>query len=249
MSNSITGIIPARAGSLRIPNKNSLKINGLPIISYSISSAKLSGCFNKVVVASDDEDICNIGAEYGADIVVKRNSQDAMVTSLDIDWLQNLQRSGYIDTEYFAILRPTSPQRSAELIRQCTEVFFESSFDSLRTIKKVSEHPGKMWRFKDSSQILPYLPQASGEPATHAKQYQSLEPLYVQTSVYEIAKTQNITLTSSREGNSVLGYLTSGIDTFALDTLEDVDYLNYLVKFFPNLLPEVFPPLKSEEPE
>ena len=100
MFNSITGIIPARAGSLRIPNKNSLQLNGYPIISYSIVSAKLSGCFDKVVVASDDEDICKIGAEYGADLVVKRNSQDATVSSLDIDWLRNLQKSGFIETKY-----------------------------------------------------------------------------------------------------------------------------------------------------
>ena len=93
-----------------------------------------------------------------------------------------------------------------------------------------------MWRLDNNSEIIPYLSQVNGEPATHAMQYQSLEPLYVQTSVYEIAKTQNITLTSSREGKSVLGYLTSGLDTFALDTLEDLDYLNYLVQNFPNLL-------------
>ena len=247
MSNSITGIIPARAGSLRIPKKNSLQLNGYPMISYSIVSAKLSGCFDKVVVASDDEDICKVGSEFGADLVVKRNSQDATVSSLDIDWLRNLQKSGFIETKYFAILRPTSPQRSAELIRKCTESFLASDFDSLRTIKKVSEHPGKMWRLDNNSEIIPYLSQANGEPATHAMQYQSLEPLYVQTSVYEIAKTQNILLTSSREGKSILGYLTSGLDTFALDTLEDLDYLNYLVQNFPNLLTDVSHAAGSKE--
>jgi CMP-N-acetylneuraminic acid synthetase len=237
MFRSITGIIPARKGSQRIPNKNSLVVNGHPLFAYAIASAKQSNVFEKILVASDDEIICRTALGYGADLVVKRDSADSTSTSLDIDWLTNLEQSSALNTEYFAILRPTSPQRSPNLIRNCTLAFLNSDADSLRTISKVTEHPGKMWRIKGNSLITPYLTQRANQHATHAMQYQSLETLYVQNSVYEIAKTENIRSTFSREGKNVLGFITDGMDSFALDTVDDLQYLLYKLEQNPNLLP------------
>lgn len=239
MSKSITGIIPARKGSQRIPNKNSLVINGHPLFAYSIASAKQSNVFEKILVASDDELICRAAPGYGADLVVKRDSTDSTSTSLDIDWLTNLEQSGAIKTEYFAILRPTSPQRSSNLIQNCTWAFLKSDADSLRTISKVTEHPGKMWRMQGNSLITPYLTQKANQHATHAMQYQSLETIYVQNSVYEIAKTENIHSTFSREGKNVLGFVTDGMDSFALDTVEDLQYLLCKLEQNLDLLPTI----------
>jgi CMP-N,N'-diacetyllegionaminic acid synthase len=235
----ITAIIPARAGSLRVPNKNKLPLNGHPLIAYSIVTAKVSDKFQRVIVASDSNEICEMGNHYGADMVVKRNAEDATATSMDIDWLTNLYNSGVIDTELFAILRPTSPFRSVDLISNCVDMFLSSNADSLRTIKKVSEHPGKMWKLLGNNQIVSYTKQAINEPASHAKQYQSLEQVFVQTSVLEISKTANIFTTKSREGNLVLGFLTQGTDSFSIDGLEDVQYLDFLVEKFPNLLNQI----------
>lgn len=236
---SISAIIPARAGSLRVPNKNKLLLNGHPLIAYSIMTAKTSAKFEQVIVASDSSEICDIAKYYGADIVIKRKSEDATATSMDIEWLTNLYNGGAIKTELFAILRPTSPFRSDKLISDCIEMFLSSNADSLRTVKKVTEHPGKMWKLLAKNQIIPFTEQPSDEPASHAKQYQSLDELYVQTSVLEISKTSNIFLNKSREGKAILGYTTQGFDNFSIDTVEDIEYLNFLVEKFPNLLNEI----------
>ena len=47
-------IIPARGGSKRSPRKNIKLFNGKPIIAYSIEAAINSGCFEKVIVSTDD---------------------------------------------------------------------------------------------------------------------------------------------------------------------------------------------------
>lgn len=239
MFNSITGIVPARKGSQRVPHKNSLLVNGHPLFAYSIASARQSNVFAKILVASDDEMICDTALRYGADLVIRRDATDSTSTSLDIDWLKNLQDRDALSTEYFAILRPTSPQRSAKLIRNCTLAFLDSDADSLRTISRVTEHPGKMWRIEENSFISPYLPQKANQHATHAMQYQSLESLYVQTSVYEIAKTANIRSTFSREGKRVIGFVTEGMDSFALDTSDDFRYLLYRLEEDSSLLPSI----------
>lgn len=59
-------IIPARGGSKRIPRKNIKDFCGKPIIAWSIKAAKGSGCFDKVIVSTDDQDIADIAQEWGA---------------------------------------------------------------------------------------------------------------------------------------------------------------------------------------
>jgi pseudaminic acid cytidylyltransferase len=66
------GIIPARGGSKRIPNKNIKPFAGRPIIAYSIEAAKVSGLFDKIFVSTDSEKIAIIAKEYGAEIPFMR---------------------------------------------------------------------------------------------------------------------------------------------------------------------------------
>ena len=55
-------VIPARGGSKRLPRKNVLPFNGRPIIEYTIEAALESGCFERVVVSSDDDEILRVGS-------------------------------------------------------------------------------------------------------------------------------------------------------------------------------------------
>lgn len=61
-------IIPARGGSKRIPRKNIQDFHGKPIIAYSIEAAIKSGCFDKVIVSTDDHEIADVAKRYGAEI-------------------------------------------------------------------------------------------------------------------------------------------------------------------------------------
>lgn len=61
-------IIPARGGSKRIPRKNIRLFGGQPIISWSISAALQSGCFDRIIVSTDDPEISEIAKAYGAEV-------------------------------------------------------------------------------------------------------------------------------------------------------------------------------------
>ena len=68
----ILAIIPARAESKRINNKNIKKFFGKPILSYSISQALKSKIFDKIIVSTDSDKIANISERYGATVMFKR---------------------------------------------------------------------------------------------------------------------------------------------------------------------------------
>ncbi len=61
-------VIPARGGSKRIPGKNVREFHGRPMIAWSIGAALNSGCFDKVMVSTDDEHIAEVARAYGAEV-------------------------------------------------------------------------------------------------------------------------------------------------------------------------------------
>lgn len=68
-------IIPARGGSKRIPRKNIKPFCGKPMIAWSIEAAQASGCFDRIIVSTDDEEIVNIALAHGAEVPFLRPSE------------------------------------------------------------------------------------------------------------------------------------------------------------------------------
>ena len=68
-------IIPARGGSKRIPRKNVKDFYGKPMIAWSIEAAKASGCFDKIIVSTDDQEIADIARQFGAEIPFMRPAE------------------------------------------------------------------------------------------------------------------------------------------------------------------------------
>lgn len=65
-------IIPARGGSKRIPRKNIKPFCGKPMIAWSIEAALESGCFDRVIVSTDDDEIAEVAHQYGAEVPFMR---------------------------------------------------------------------------------------------------------------------------------------------------------------------------------
>ena len=61
-------VIPARGGSKRIPRKNVRPFRGRPMIAWSIQAALSSGCFDQVVVSTDDHEIAAVARDFGASV-------------------------------------------------------------------------------------------------------------------------------------------------------------------------------------
>jgi CMP-N-acetylneuraminic acid synthetase len=65
----VLGVIPARGGSKRLPNKNISDLGGHPLIAWTISVAQKSGVFDKIVVSTDSDDIETIAVKYGVEVL------------------------------------------------------------------------------------------------------------------------------------------------------------------------------------
>lgn len=68
-------VIPARGGSKRILRKNIKPFCGKPMIAWSIEAARRSGCFDRIVVSTDDDEIAAIARDLGAEIPFMRPAE------------------------------------------------------------------------------------------------------------------------------------------------------------------------------
>jgi len=214
---SLVALIPARSGSLRVPDKNIKPLAGHPLLAYTIAAALNSGVFDAVVVSTDSERYAEIARHYGAEVPFLRPPEYAGALSPDIEWLDfTLRRLLEQGRSYdcFSILRPTSPFRRADTIRRAWRQFrAEEGVDSLRAVEKCSQHPGKMWVVR-GQRMLPLLPLSPPERPWHSCQYQSLPEVYVQNASLEIAWSRVVLEGGTIAGWTVMPFFTEGYEGF-----------------------------------
>lgn len=216
-------LVPARSGSVRVPGKNLLPLAGHPLIAYAIAAARESGVFDAVVVSTDSEETAEVARRYGGEVPGLRPPELATATSPDVDWVVHVMRER--EEEAFAILRPTSPFRTASTIRRAWNRFVElgDRIDSLRAVELVKQHPGKMWLVEDEL-MRPLLDQGEGEVPYHSTQYAALPQVWVQNSSLEIAWSHVLaTSPPTIAGERVAPFFTEGDEGFSIDYLEDVE--------------------------
>ncbi len=235
---SAVALIPARAGSERVPGKNVRPLGGYPLLAYSIAAARESGLFAQVVVSTDSEEIAATAARFGAEIPALRPAELAGATSPDIEWVQHML--GLLpEYEIFSLLRPTSPFRGAATIRRAWDLFVgqDPPADSIRAVELCREHPGKMWVLDDGL-MRPLLEQTPGEVPTHSRQYKALPEVYVQNSSLEIAWTR-ITADGEIAGERVMPFFTEGYEGLTIDYEDDWALAERLVASGEAVLPQV----------
>ena len=241
-SPTVVALIPARAGSKRIPDKNIRKLAGHPLLAYTIASALQSSVFSAVIVSTDAEPFADAARHYGAEVPFLRPREYAGDLSPDIEWVEftllELRRRGR-EYDCFSLLRPTSPFRQpATISRAWNEFRAEEGVDSLRAVEKCRQHPGKMWVVR-GRRMLPLLPLTPETQPWHSSQYQSLPEVYVQNASLEIAWTRVVFESRTIAGNVLLPFFTQGYEGFDLNQPYDWQLAEQLVASGEVVLPLV----------
>ena len=131
-------IITARSGSKGLPNKNVLFANGKPLMAYSIEAALESGEFEKVIVSTDSQEYIDLLSHYPIEFV-KRSAELASDKASSFVVIEDvLNRYSHVDYDYFVLLQPTSPLRTAQHIQEANAKF-EANFEKFDFLVSVSD--------------------------------------------------------------------------------------------------------------
>lgn len=126
-------IILARGGSKRLPRKNILEIGGKPMLAWTVSAAIESGCFERVLVSTDDDEIAEIGRRFGADVPFLRESAaDDQASSSEATQAALVQAEAHWEARYLCVaqLMANCPLRTAADICNAMRDFDQSNAPS-----------------------------------------------------------------------------------------------------------------------
>lgn len=128
--------IPVRGGSKSIPMKNIKVLNGKPLVYWTAAAASGAGCIDKVIIATDSEEIKKIvlGFELPKVEVYDRNPENASDTaSTESVMLEYIKKTGLKQEDNFFLIQATSPMLKSEHIDGMYNEFLTSRADSMFT--------------------------------------------------------------------------------------------------------------------
>jgi CMP-N-acetylneuraminic acid synthetase len=141
---TVLGVITARAGSKGIPGKNTKRLAGKPLISYTIESALASGVFDRLILSTDDEEAARIARELGCEVPFMRpatlsadDTPHLPVMQHAVAWMRD--ERGY-QAEWVMILMPTSPLRRPADMAGAVALAVESGADSVVSVDEMPAH-------------------------------------------------------------------------------------------------------------
>lgn len=135
------GVILARAGSKGLPNKNSMKIAGKPMLAWTIEHALASTQIKRVMVTTDGEALAQIAQNY--DIEVIRRPAELASDTATVDAAARHAVNQVVDThDNICLLYGNVPVRPTDLSDRAIDMLNESAADSVQSVCPVGKnHP------------------------------------------------------------------------------------------------------------
>ncbi len=187
-SNSCIAIITARGGSKRIPKKNIKEFCGQSIIKYSIDAAFNTGCFDEIMVSTDDQEIAEIAKKFGANVPFFRSpelSNDmAMTAPVLIEVLEEYKKLGRY-FEYCCCIYPCAPFITAQSLKAGMDLLIESKADSVLPVVRFSYPPQRGLVIRENKVQMLY-------PENYNVRSQDLESIYHDVGQFYCLKSTSL---------------------------------------------------------
>lgn len=211
----IIGIIPARAGSKRIPDKNLIALDGRPLLSYTCDAAIRCGIFETVVINTDCRRIAAVAAEHGVQAPALRPAHlatdDAPTRAANIFVLEHLAALGH-RFDAVCVLQPTSPLRSTHDIRAAVELWKKAPDSAVVSVSPVAPSTWCGTRGPDGG----FVPLAD------------VGALYRLNGALYVYSYENYL--QSREPKTTRSYVMPAERGVDIDTWEDLEYAEHLLR-------------------
>jgi CMP-N-acetylneuraminic acid synthetase len=138
-------IIPVRAGSKGLPDKNIRDFRGKPLVVHSIDQALASGIFAEIVVSSDSEAYLDVARQAGATCCLPRPAELASDTAGSMEVIQHAlaacERAKQRRYDTITLLQATSPLREARHVQEAVARLEDHGQDSVLSVTPAKNSP------------------------------------------------------------------------------------------------------------
>ena len=220
--NKILCILQVRGGSKGVPKKNIRKVNGKPLMTWTIESAKKSGVFDSIWVSSDSDEILEVGRQAVVNTMKRPEelSGDEVLSVDSLHWaVGEIEKLKGITYDYVVELPVVCPLRNEDHIREAVEKLITTGADSVISVTQMTDkHPVRMKRITDDDLIEDFC---SEYPEGDAGRRQDLEPCYIRNGGIYSMKRDTLMKEKTRHGKVSRPYVME--DKYSINIDSEMD--------------------------
>jgi CMP-N-acetylneuraminic acid synthetase len=223
----ILAIIPARAGSKGLKNKNIKKIFNKPLYLHSVEFAINCKFIDKVCVTTNIKKIIDKLSGNKKILLIERNYKLSNDRAKSVDVIFDaLKKIDYFNYDYFILLEPTSPLRSLNDIKKSLNKIILTDSDNIVSLSEnICCSPEFLYSMTVKKKIKNYLTKNN----SHVRRQDVRNKTYFLNGTFYISNIKRF-LKSKNLFKNALGYITHKKYSFEIDDKFDFKILKYLMK-------------------
>lgn len=220
-------LIPARGGSKGIPKKNIKRLNGKPLIQYTIEAVPQNYPKKDICISTDSSEIADVVESLGLKVPFLRPKELALdhsgsfeVIIHALDFYTNLG----IEYDAIVLLQPTSPMRTKDHVEKAIDEFIKNKdIDMLVAVKESDANPYYNL-FEEND--LGYL--SKSKEGNYIRR-QDCPSVYEYNGAIYIINVNALKQNKSLQFNKTVKFVMDRESSIDIDTLEDWNYCEYLM--------------------
>ena len=216
----VLGIVPARAGSKGVPDKNLRPLAGRTLLDYVGAAARESGAIDRLVLSTDSDAIAAAGRAAGLEVPFMRPlelaADDTAMLPVLRHAIDHVMSAGWTP-EHVVLLQPTSPLRRATHIDDALSLLIAERADSVVTVVEVPKHlsPDYVMKIEDGA-LRPFLPEGA-----RVTRRQDVRPAFYRDGTVYAFRRDTLDRFGNIYGDRCLPLVIDARDSLSIDSPED----------------------------
>lgn len=153
MAENFTVIIPLRAGSKGMPNKNITELDGKPLYMHAVDLANKSGAL-RIIITTDIDEVFHKEFSSHIEVIARPENlcnDSATMSPVLVHAIEKAKVTGVV-----VLLQPTSPLRSLEDLMNCLDLFERNGSDVVLTLALSDSSVLKWGQLTDDGLFHPF---------------------------------------------------------------------------------------------
>jgi len=221
-------IIPARGGSKRLPRKNIRELGGKPLVAHTLAAAQDSGCFDRILLSSDDEEILSISESFKYVMPWVRPDRLAgdHVTALELVCEITTDQKIIDEFDVVVLLLPTCPFRTAQHVKEGFNLL-SKGVDGVISLTTYEFPPQLSVNLEDDliKPVFEPCPLITGNTRS-----QDQKIIYRPNGGFYIQWMKSFLVNQNFWKGKVRGYVMDRMDSTDIDTELDLKYAQFILE-------------------
>lgn len=209
--------IPIKLNNERLPNKNILPLNGIPLCNYLFNTIKNMDVVDEKYVYCSKEEI----KKYMPD-TLKLKIRDSKLDSFETKGLEIIENFvKEVDADIYVLAHVTQPFIKRDSIEEAINKVKFDGYDSAFSAKEIRAY---CW----------YKNKTINYNIKDIVRTQDLEPIYMETGAFYVFTKEVFNNKHQRIGDNPYIKIVNDVEAIDIDTKSEYDFANYIAQFLDN---------------